>query len=71
MALSRLLSSQTVCLKIVMIVNIDYQKYLQYLQNITIRAVSKGGVWVQTPPVGPIMLILTHYFNDNLRLKYL
>jgi len=36
------------------------------------RAVSKGvGVLVQTPPpVGPIMLILTHNFNDNLRLKY-
>jgi len=27
-----------------------------------------GWFWVQPPPVGPIMLILTLYFNDNLRL---
>jgi len=30
----------------------------------------RGGVFGFKPPVGPIMLILTHYFNDNLRLKY-
>jgi len=30
----------------------------------------RGGGSGSNPSVGPIMLILTHYFNDNLRLKY-
>jgi len=30
----------------------------------------RGGFSGSNLPVGPIMLILTHYFNGNLRLKY-